>query len=246
MRIRALFWFTTTLLANPVQAEQRLILNSSYYAPVTSETHDGVLDLVYQELSKRLGIKIEIQNLAAAERVLLNVNEGIVDGDVGRVAGLEKKYPNMISVPIPVSKYEMVVFSRDVDFKVLGPESIKPYNVGLVRGWKILEQASTGAKSVTAVESGEQMFNMLDATRIDLALLDKLQGLHFIKTLNLKGIKILKPNLLEGQWYLYLNKKHEALIPGITVELRKMEQEGVIKQIYDSVLARYIRVDNVK
>ena len=45
---------------------------------------------------------------------------------------------------------------------------------------------------------------------------------------------------------MYLNKKHEALIPRITVELRKMEQEGVIKQIYDSVLARYIRVDNVK
>jgi polar amino acid transport system substrate-binding protein len=133
-----------------------------------------------------------------------------------------------------------------VDFKVSGSESIKPYNIGIVRGWKILELASAGAKSLTALESGEQLFGMLDATRIDLALLDKLQGLHFIKTLNLKGIKVLKPNLLEGQWYLYLNKKHEALIPRITAELRKMEQEGVIKHIYDSVLARYIRVDNVK
>ena len=178
--------------------------------------------------------------------MLLNVNEGIVDGDVGRVAGMEKKYPNMISVPVPVIKYEMVIFSRNVDFKVAGSESIKPYNIGLVRGWKILEQASSGAKSVTAVESGEQLFRMLDATRIDLALLDKLQGLHFLKMLNIRGVKVLKPNLLEGQWYLYLNKKHEALIPRITAELSRMEREGVIKSIYDSVLARYTSTANSK
>lgn len=242
MKIRAILAVLISLLVSSARAEQTLVLNSSYYAPVTSEAHDGVLDLVYRELSRRLGIRIEIQMLPAAERVLLNVNEGIVDGDVGRIEGLDKiKYPNLVRVPVPVMKYEMAVFSRSFDFRVAGSPSIMPYHVGVVRGWKILEQASTGARSVTPVENAEQMFSMLDKSRIEIALLEKLQGLQIIRSMDIKGIKVLQPALLEGYWYLYLNKKHEALIPRITAELRKMEQEGVLQRSYDSVLARYTR-----
>lgn len=230
-----------SLLIGPAWAEQVLVLNSPLYAPVTSEKRDGVLDQVYQELSKRMGIKFEIHSLLAAERALINVNDGVVDGDVARIPGLEKKYPNMMRVPVAVMKYEMVAFSRDVDFKVAGTDSIKPYNVGLVRGWKILEQAAIGAKSVTMLESAEQMFSMLDKNRIDIALLEKLEGLQIIANMGISGIKVLQPNLLEGYWYLYLNKKHEALIPRITAELRKMEKDGTLQRIYDGVLSRYAR-----
>lgn len=241
MNKRLLFAIAAAFLISPSWAQQTLILNSSYYAPVTSETQNGVLDQVYQALSKRLGMKIEIHRLAAAERVLLNVNEGLVDGDVGRVLGLEKKYPNMVSVPVPVMKYEMVVFTRDANFNVAGVDSIKAYNVGLVRGWKILEQAATGARSVTALESAEQMFSMLDKGRIDIALLEKLQGLQTIENMKLKGIKLMQPNLLEGNWYLYLNKKHESLIPRISAELGEMERDGTLRRIYTNVLTRYSR-----
>lgn len=241
MKTRLILIFFINLLMGSAWSGQTLVLNSSYYAPVTSEKRDGVLDLVYQELSGRLGIKFEIHNLAAAERVLSNVNDGVVDGDVGRVKGLEKKYPNMMIVPVPVMKYEMVVFSRNVDFKVTGAQSIKPYNVGLVRGWKILEQAAEGAKEVTTLESATQMFTMLDKGRIDIALLEKLQGLQIIAGLGLNGIKVLQPNLLEGYWYLYLNKKHESLIPKITAELRKMEEDGTLLRLYNSVHSRYAR-----
>ena len=241
MKIRLLLVIATAFLISPSWAQQTLVLNSSYTTPVTSPKQNGVLDQVYRELSKRLGMKIEIQMLAAAERVLLNVNEGVVDGDVGRVLGLEKKYPNMVSVPVPVMKYEMVVFTRDANFNVAGADSIKAYNVGLVRGWKILEQAATGARSVTALESPEQMFSMLDKGRIDIALLEKLQGLQVIKSMKLKGIKFLQPNLLEGHWYLYLNKKHEALIPRISAELGEMERDGTLQRIYTNVLTRYTR-----
>ncbi|MFA7242940.1 MAG: transporter substrate-binding domain-containing protein [Sulfuricellaceae bacterium] len=229
------------LLIGPAWAEPILVLNSPFYAPVTSAKRDGVLDQVYLELSKRVGVTFEIHSLPAAERALINVNDGIVDGDVARVPGLEKKYPNMMRVPAPVMRYEMVVFSRDVDFKVAGADSIKPYNVGLVRGWKILEQAATGAKSVTTLESAEQMFSMLDKNRIDIALLEKLEGLQIVASMGINGIKVLQPNLLEGYWYLYLNKKHEALIPRIAAELRKMEKDGTLTRIYESVLSRYAR-----
>lgn len=242
MKVRTILAVVITLLVNSARAEQTLILNSSYYPPVTSETHDGVLDLVYRELSRRLGIRIEIQMLPAAERVLLNANEGIIDGDVGRIEGLDMTlYPNLVRVPVPVIKYEFMVFSRNLDFRVAGSPSIMPYHVGIVRGWKIVEQTTTGARSVTAVENAEQMFAMLDKNRLDIVVMEKLGGMELIKRMNLKGVKMLYPALLEGYFYPYLNNKHAALVPRITAELRRMEQEGVLQKIYDSVLSRYNR-----
>lgn len=239
MKLRALLTILPSLLASPAGAQQTLILNSAFTAPLTSEQHNGVLDKVYQQLAERMGITIRIENLSASERGLRNADNGLVDGDVGRVAGIEKQYPNLISVPVPVMRYEMVVFSRSVDFNVSSPESIKPYNVGVVRGWKVLEQAAFGAYSVTPVETAEQMFTMLSKGRIDIALLEKLEGLQIINSMNIKDIRVLKPDLFEGHFYLYLNKKHAALVLRFESELRKMQREGLLLHIYEDVLKRY-------
>ena len=217
---------------------QTLVLNSTFYAPLTSPDQTGVLDLLYKELSRRLGIEIVIQSLPA-ERALINANLGIEDGDVCRIGGLEKKYPNLIRVPEAVMRYQMGVFARDAHFTVAGPDSLKPYDVGIVTGWKILERNSTAARSVTKVENGEQLFTMLDKGRIDVAILERMQGIMLIKQLGLRDIHVLQPLFLEGDWYLYLNKKHADLVPVIAAELKKMKQDGTHKRIFDSVLGRY-------
>ncbi|NQU64096.1 MAG: hypothetical protein HQ517_07420 [SAR324 cluster bacterium] len=55
----------------PLVAMPKLVLNTSYTAPITAPDKSGVLDLFYQELFKRLGGEFEIQYLPA-ERALLN------------------------------------------------------------------------------------------------------------------------------------------------------------------------------
>lgn len=230
--ITALFMAIQVSVAH---AQLTLSLGNAYGAPMTTASKDGLFDLIYQELSKRLGITIVIQNADTAERVLLNANSGVDDGDVGRVAGLEKRYPNLVYVPVPIYRYQIVVFSKAFDFPVDGAKSIHPYDIGLLTGWKIVENISQGARSVTSLEKGEQLFSMLDKNRIEIAILEKAQGLYILKTLGLKNIKVLQPNLMEGDWYLYLNKKHENLIPGIAAELEKMHKDGTIKRINERV-----------
>lgn len=227
------------LQMNCLHAEQTLRLGNSYYPPMKTPNKDGIFDLIYQELSHRLGIKIVINETETAERVLLNANSGVDDGDVGRVAGLEKRYTNLVYVPIPVYHYQMVVFSKEVDFPVDGAKSIQPYDIGLLTGWKILENIAQGARSVSSLETGEQLFSMLDKKRIDIALIEKAQGLTILKKMGLKNIRFLQPNLLEGDWYLYLNNKHKNLVPVIAAELEKMHKDGTIKRINDEVYKRY-------
>lgn len=75
----------------------------------------------------------------------MNANEGIEDGDALRIAGLTKLYPNLIQVPEVVTK---------VDF------------VGIVRGHKIAEMNTVGCKTVTAADTVEQLFTLLENGRL--------------------------------------------------------------------------------
>ena len=219
-------------------AEQKLLINSSYSAPITSLKKDGFLDLLYQELSIRTGIKIEIQHLPA-ERALVNANDGIDDGDAARNTGMEKIYPNLVMVPEPVMRIQQVVFTRDENFRVNDAESLKPYDVGIVTGRKTLERMIVGTRSRVTVATPEQLFAMLDEKRIDVAIHERMQSLYLIKTLDLKNIKELQPAFLEVDWYLYLNKKHAALLPILAAELKKMKVNGTTQRLYEIVMSRY-------
>jgi len=181
-----------------VHAQTTLRLGSSFSEPLTTPDGDGTLDLVYKELGRRANITITVDRLKASERGLLNANSGVDDGIVGHVAGLEKAYPNLIRIPVPVYHCEMVVLSSGVDFKVAGKESIIPYNVGVVRGLKMPEKMAAGAHSVVSLNEAEQLFLMLQKKYIEIALFEKSQALLIIKKMGLKEIKILQPNLLEG------------------------------------------------
>ena len=219
-------------------AEPALVLNSTFTAPLVSAAHDGALDLLYTALFQRLGRQVRIEQIAA-ERGLINANNGVDDGEAARVAGLEQAYPNLVRVAEPVLRYQMMVFSRDAHFAVDGVASLRPYDVGIVNGWKILERTITGTHALLKLEDGRHLFSMLDKGRIDVAVIEKQQGLQLIRSLGLRGIETEQPPLLEGDWFIYLNKKHAALAPLLAAELRKMKQDGSYQRILDSAQRRY-------
>jgi polar amino acid transport system substrate-binding protein len=215
-----------------------LVLNTSYLLPFNSPDKSGFLDLLYRELFARLEIAFEIQMLPA-ERALQNANVGIDDGDTCRIAGLETTYPNLVRTTEPVMQYQMVAFSREHDFLVSGPESLMPYDLGIVTGWKILERSTQRNPSRIMVDSTDQLFRMLDQGRVEVALIERLVGMETLNRLRIKGVRTLSPPFLAGDWFLYLHKKHQALVPRIDAELRKMKQDGSYERIRQQVLGRY-------
>jgi len=216
----------------------KLVLNTSYSSPITSSDKSGFLDLLYRELFRRLNIPFEIQALPG-ERCLTNANEGIDDGDVCRIADLVKSYTNLVRTTEPVMQYQHVIFSRTAQFKVTGPESLQPYDVGIVTGWKILERNTSLHRSRIMLDNAEQLFQMLDQGRVEVAVIERMVGMEMVKKLRISGVHILSPPLLTGDWYLYLHKRHAALIPRIDRELRSMKRDGSYDRIRREVLGRY-------
>ncbi len=202
---------------------------------------DGYLDVLAQRLLteayRRLDVAVRFE-LAPPERSLLRANAGDYDGDVFRVAGMTERYPNLRMVPVPLAQVEFVAFSKRVDFKPRGWESLRAYSLLVQLGIKRVEDATQGMNRTVATTK-ESMFRMLDADRADLAVDARVQGVRELKKLGLTGIKVLEPALETVPVYHYLHKKHEALVAPLAEALQRMEQQGRSKAIRQQVAEEF-------
>ena len=222
--------FLTLLLILPmglVAAQGQSVTISTNNTPMDRK----VLEQVSQEAFRRVGVDFKLVSLPS-ERSLHSANQGDVDGEGLRVAGLSGQYPNLLQVPEPFVRIAFVAFSRDptIDLKG-GWDSLKPYRVAFITGWKMFEANVTSAKVVNKVDTPEQIFHMLEAGRIDLALYTRTDGMVLARSLGFSTVAPRSPALKEVDMYLYLNKKHQGLVPKLAQALRDMKADGSYTRI---------------
>jgi polar amino acid transport system substrate-binding protein len=187
-----------------------------------------------KQVFSRNGLKVSVQFLPA-ERAIQQANSGMNDGDGPRVAGLETQYTDLIQVPEKFLDMEFVGFSKNAAIRTDRWESLKPYRIGFIRGWKILEANIVGTQSLDIAGNTENLFNLLKKDRIDIAVIGKAEGLNHIMEQRIKDIRVLSPPLAKKEMFLYLHKKHENLVPKIAASLKDMKREGKYSQIADPV-----------
>ena len=227
------------ILCLPAWATPRaLVLNNTNKPPYSTDAHTGYADLIATEAFRRLGIELRLVVLPP-ERGLLNANAGIDDGELSRIAGLDAQYPNLIRVPEKFIDWEFVAFSKDPALAMDWP-AIRGRAVGHIKGWKIYEQQLAGAAHVTTAVDDEQLFRLLDAGRVDTALYERWLGLALIKAQGLQGIRAHQPPLATREMFIYLHKRHAALVPKLAEALRALKKEGFYQQAYRKTLLPYI------
>ena len=242
-RARAWLGVAGLLLALPwAHAAERpvLVLNDANEPPYTTPAGDGYLDVIAREAFRRAGVDLKLVKLPA-ERGLINANAGIEDGDLVRIAGLEKQYPNLIRVPEKLTDWVFVAFSKDRTLPA-NWMAIRQRAVGHIKGWKIYERAVNGAERVTTVDDPEQLFRLLALDRIEVALYERWLGLALARKLGLKDVRPLSPPLARREMFIYLHKRHAALVPKIAEALRAMKRESFYERTYREKLAPWRKV----
>jgi polar amino acid transport system substrate-binding protein len=226
------------LLAGPVHATDKIVLTSGVLAPYTTPDRKGFLDQLVQALFREVGREAEMLIYpTATERGMLNANEGLDDGLAMRVAGLEKQYPNLIRVPEPVAINEFVAISTRHRFATTNWDSLQPYAVSYILGWKVFEQNVPRGRELTLVRDAEQLFTLLARDRTDVVLYERWQGLAQTRAMGLK-VQVMEPPLVRTPMYLYLHRKHAALVPQVAQALVKLKQNGTYARIYDATLGK--------
>ncbi|MBN2875294.1 MAG: transporter substrate-binding domain-containing protein [Spirochaetales bacterium] len=223
--------------SHPPAAQQTFTISTSYQNFLSNAEGTGMLDLVLVEAFRRIGVRAQIVYTPTGQS-LHDVNAGILDAEINRIAGMEAQFPNLRRLDEPNMTMDFVAFSSR-PIGIGGWESIRDLDIGLVRGWKILEENTADFPHVTRLPTERELFTMLAKGRIDVALYDKLTGYAVIKDLGYDQLYHLEPPLERRDMYLYVNKKHEALVEKLSVSLRAMKQDGSYGRIVDAVLAEY-------
>jgi polar amino acid transport system substrate-binding protein len=195
-----------------------LTLNTADKPPYSTETNTGIYDRIILRVFDDLGLRIKINHLLSA-RSIENVDAGIDDAEYARIKGLSEKYNNIRIVDEKLIDFAFTAFAKK-KIPIDGWESLKPFHVAYIRGWKIYEINVFQAKSIILASTEKELFSLLEQDRVDLVLYERLRGYDFLKRNGINGIMALDPPLSVRGMYLYVNKKHEARIPDIETALR--------------------------
>lgn len=102
-----------------------------------------------------------------------------------------------MKVPFSLSTIDVVVFTKDKKFPIIGWESLRPYLVGYRSGIKAVEQNLSEEIRAEPVTTYEQAFLKLDAGRSDVVIASRTAGIETIKENDLRKIYALKPPLIQ-------------------------------------------------
>lgn len=213
----------------------RLSLTTGALPPITaSPGHPGFIDQLARIAFKRVGVDVDV-TAVPTERSLINVNAGLDDGDIFRVAGVEKDYPNLIRIPEKTLDNEFVAYSMSADIQIRTWADLKPYSVAFATGWKPFERNVVGVRQLTRTPSIHELLPLLANGRADVVLLDRWQGQWIVHQGGYKVHRI-EPPLARFEMFMYLNKKHAALVPRVAEALAAMKADGTYQSLYDAYL----------
>ena len=231
-----------TLLATLLAACLTLLpgLAAAEGGPLTISTNSTPLDrraleLIAHEGFQRLGLEVKVVSLPS-ERSLIAANLGEVDGEGLRIGGLSAQYPNLVQVPERFVRISFVAFARDATINLdNGWDSLKPYRIAFINGWKMFEANATGARVVHKVDKPEQMFRMLDDGRVDLVLYTRADGEQLVRSLGMPSIAPVSPPLRDVDLYLFLHRRHQALVPRLGQAIRDLKADGSYNRILSAI-----------
>jgi hypothetical protein len=172
----------------------------------------------------QLGIDASLVSLPGERSVQL-INVGKFDGDVMHSAGLEKVYPNLLRIDVPLISVDAVVVTAGRVIPVNGWASLNSYHVCVRRGIKAIELAAQGLPHVDVIDDYRAIFDMLKLGRCELAVLPRDAWLE-AQRLKVTDLHELEPPLQHWQMYHYVAKAHADLVPALTTVLMQMQKRG--------------------
>jgi len=224
------------LLLMPVTVQaKRLHLVTVALPPLAPHAgQPGFADTIAREAFRRVGIDIEVSVLPG-DRALINVNDGLDDGDLLRTPSVEKDYPTLVRVPEKMMDFDFVGYSQNPALSIDGLAGLKPYVVSYTAGWKIYEQKVKDYRELTSAPSLKEMFLLLKIGRAEVVLADRWQGLWAARLAGVT-VHVIEPPFVKSPMYMYLNQRHAALAPKLANALVQMKADGTYQRIVDKML----------
>jgi len=171
--------------------------------------------------------------LMPSRRSLNMANSGRVDGELFRIAGIEKSFPNLVPVPYPLIQGRLMAVTMGSGITDWNPQHLSNAVVGVRRGIIVAERAARGLKTIM-VNDYDQMLDLLKAGRIDVGLVAEVQGVSPLNAKQRAQLIVLVRPVTEFNLYHYLNNKHRDLAFPLAQVFRRLTDNGEFAAIVEA------------
>lgn len=227
----------TFLCSTPCFAAKKLVLSGIDI--IRSE----IVLKILREAYSNLGMEIEFKEYPIL-RSIHYAHTGSVDGEVFKVGGVDKKYPNLIKIPVPLDILELMVLTRkDSPLHATWP-SLRSAGIGYFRGIFFIERQieTHNITNAKALETNEQLIKMVNFGRLEAGLIARITGVMLLQKNPANNVMLHKHPIATTPVYHYLNKKHADLVPRLTEILHRMKENGRMKEIRHEILKQNLGI----
>jgi len=173
--------------------------------------------------ARRAGIGVKAQSLSSVRGMVL-VNNGELDGAIGRSMVAARDYPNLVPVPEAIYLYTPTAYSYKRFDVSNGWKSLRGHTLCIRRGYNITEQRTAGMPR-QRLDNDASLLRMLKAGGCDVAVMGRSN--KEVQAMQERDADLLQllPPLEEVPLYLFLNKRHADLIPRLAEALKQLKRE---------------------
>lgn len=212
-------------LAPSARAGDVLRFSTGMLAPWTNGDGTGFHQRLIREMGGKMGRSAELEVVPAASRALKLADDGVIDGLAGRVAGLEREYPNLVPVPERMFVNDFVACTTPGGRLPADWAATAPFSVAYVIGWQIFEHNLPPVRELTTVKDSHHLLGLLKAGRVELILHERWQILWLARQAGIP-LACSDPPLARVPMFIYLNRRHAGLAPVAADILRRMKADG--------------------
>ena len=182
------------------------------------------------DVYKKAGLGLKIQPMPGARANAAAV-AGEKDGEVGRIPAYFAKNPTLVKVEPSYYYLTTAAFAKeDKGIKVASKDDLKKYKVGIVRGIAHAEAATEGLAGVQVVNDYDQLYQLIDAGRIDVAIDEGINGPLVLKRLGLKGIASVGV-IANLELFTLLAPAKKDLAPKISAAIKALKDSGELAKL---------------
>ena len=162
----------------------------------------------------------------------IQADEGICDGVIAGYPDLHLTYTNLIQVPVPLEHINVRVFAREgSELNINSWDELGGLHVGILENRPYIPQRLPANVTISTRSTNRAVLNGLIDGEYDAAVLVERDHETLGERLNIIRVGVVD-QLIE---HLYLNKKHEALVPQLTDSLENMFREGSAARILNDL-----------
>lgn len=210
-------------LAAPLQAQE---LHLSIIA------HHSINERIWPLLeaaARRAGVSVVARPMSA-ERGVVQVVTGQIDGAAGRSLGVEQKYPELLRVAEPVYHYAPIAYSyKRVDMSA-GWDALREHSICIRLGLQLTTARTKGmARQQLADEAS--MLRMLKEGGCEIAVMDRNDPVARAVMAGDPALLQVGPPFEEMPLFVYLHKRHAALAERLGRALRDMRADGTMRRM---------------